>query len=82
MTPASLRVGLVDTNNSPGKLRSFNNSVINSHISLNNKARRLEDDRIARENSKMIKRIYQKNSEYGVSSLQSDYKSLQDARKI
>ena len=72
-------MSLVD-NYSPGKLRSYNHSGAKSQLSLNIKSRKLEDDRIARENSKMIRRMYKKNSEYAVSTFDKEYKNLSGAR--
>ena len=47
--------------------------------SLNSVARKLEDERIAKENSKMIKRIYKRDSEYSKSAMERDFKAYQDA---
>ena len=51
--------------------------MLKNHVnqfSLNNVAKKLEDERIARENGKLIRRIYQRSSEYARNILEKDFK--------
>ena len=70
------------------KPRSQSNSVLKyrnnykdyiSHHSLNNARQKKEDKRIALENTKLIKRIYERNSEYSHKKLEKDFKTNRSA---